>query len=77
MKLHYISDGRNISNRKLTPVHEWNALKPNYEKVEGRNTFEIPQWQKDIVLKRLKDYENGIEEYLEFEHAIKEIEKDL
>lgn len=39
--------------------------------------YELSQWQKDVIDKRLQDIEEGKVKFQDFESAIKEIEKDL
>jgi hypothetical protein len=39
--------------------------------------FELPQWQKDVIDKRLEDIENGKTNFQDFKSALREIEKDL
>jgi hypothetical protein len=77
MKLKYISDSKGITKGVYIPIGDWNALKSKYQDIEQEETYPIPERQKDIVLQRLDAYQNGLEDELELEEAMKEIEKDL
>ncbi|KAA0990141.1 addiction module protein [Dyadobacter aurulentus] len=77
MKAHYIPENRSTTTRKFIPVQEWNSLKSESLLTEGSESYHIPDWQKEIVLKRIQAFESGTEELLDFEEAMKEIEKDL
>ncbi len=39
--------------------------------------FDIPEWHKKILDKRLKAIENGEEEFQDFNEALDEIEREL
>jgi hypothetical protein len=56
---------------------EWNPLKSERYEMEEVETYEIPDWQKEIVLKRMEAYRNGKAELVDFEEAMNEIEKNL
>lgn len=77
MKLKYISDSKGITKGVYIPIGEWNALKSKYRDIEHEENHPVPDWQKDVVLKRLEAYHGGLEDELELEEAMKEIEKDL
>lgn len=77
MKLKYISDSKGITRGVYIPIGDWNALKSKYQEIEQEEVHQIPDWQTDILLQRLEDYRNGLEDELELEEAMKEIEKDL
>lgn len=76
MKLQYISDSKGKTTGVYIPIEEWNEFKEKYGKIE-QEEIEIPEWQKQEVLKRLKDYENNPEQAISFEDAIDDIESEF
>lgn len=48
------------------------SLLEQLSKLKKDNTV-IPQWQKDEVLKRMKDYKNNPNFFLDFDDAMKDI----
>ena len=48
------------------------SLLEQLSKLKKDNTV-IPQWQKDEVLKRMKDYKNNPNSFLDFDDAMKDI----
>jgi hypothetical protein len=77
MKLKYISDNKGVTTGVYIPITEWNALKNKYQDIEEEEADNVPQWHKDIVLKRLKEYQDHPEIALDFDVAMEEIEKRL
>lgn len=77
MKLKYISDKIGITRGVYIPIGDWNTLKSKYQDIEQEEDHPIPDWATDILLQRLEDYRNGLEDEMELEEAMKEIEKDL
>ncbi len=51
-------------------------LKRKYKEIEReeKDTLEIPDWQKEIVLQRLKEYHSNPENVLDWVDVQKEIE---
>ena len=51
-------------------------LKRKYQEIEReeKDTFEIPEWHKEIVLQRLKEYHSNPEDVLDWVEVQKEIE---
>ena len=76
MNLKYISDSKGQTTGVFIPIKEWNELKKKFKGIESV-TIDIPHWQKDTVRKRLSEYENNPNDALDFEIAMKEIEKEL
>ena len=76
MNLQYISDSKGKTMGVFIPIQEWNDLKEKYKGIE-QTEIDIPNWQKEIVRKRLKDYLNNPEQVLDFDTAMNAIEKDL
>ncbi|HAH24386.1 MAG TPA: addiction module component CHP02574 family protein, partial [Prolixibacteraceae bacterium] len=63
MNLQYISDNKGKTTGVFIPIHDWKYLKNKYKEIEQeeKETFEIPEWQKQIVSQRLKDYQDNPE----------------
>lgn len=76
MNLQYISDSTGQTTGVFIPINEWNDLKNKYKGIE-QDEVDIPEWHKDLVRKRLKDYRNNPGSALDFESAMDEIEKEL
>lgn len=77
MKLKYISDRKGITQGVYIPISDWNALKSKYQEIEQEEDYQIPDSHKEILMQRMEDYRNGLEDEMELEEAMKEIEKDL
>ena len=76
MNLQYISDSTGQTTGVFIPINEWNDLKNKYKGIEQEN-FDIPEWHKNLVKKRLKDYKNNPCSALDFDSAMDDIEKEL
>ncbi|MDP3916392.1 MAG: addiction module component CHP02574 family protein [Bacteroidota bacterium] len=61
MNLQYISDNNGKTTGVFIPINDWKYLKNKYKEIEQeeRDTFEVPEWQKEIVRQRLKDYQDN------------------
>ena len=77
MNLQYISDNKGKTTGVFIPIHDWEYLKGKYKEIEQeeKHTFEVPGWHKDIVLKRLKEYQKDPDNVLDWENIRKEIEQ--
>ena len=76
MNLQYISDSKGQTTGVFIPINEWNDLKSKYKDIE-QEEISVPEWHKDLVLKRLEDYKNNPDSALDFDSAIDDIEKKL
>ena len=76
MNLQYISDSKGQTTGVFIPINEWNDLKNKYKNIE-REDIDIPEWHKDLVLKRLEDYKQNPNSALDFDSAMDDIEKEL
>jgi hypothetical protein len=75
MKLQYIADSEGVTTGVYIPISEWEDLKLRFEGIEVEETGHVPQWHKEIVLARLKEFEANSEFALDFETAMDDIEK--
>lgn len=76
MNLQYISDSKGQTTGVFIPINEWNDLKNKYKNIE-REDIDIPEWHKDLVLKRLEDYKQNPDFAMDFDSAMDDIEKEL
>ena len=60
MNLQYISDSKGNTTGVYIPINEWNALKEKYEGIENEAMDNIPDWHKEVVLKRINDQEQAL-----------------
>ena len=75
MNLQYISNAQGETTGGYIPISDWEKLKTKYTNLE--NDIEIPQWQKDLLDKRLIDYKENPKQVLDFNTVMDEIEKEL
>lgn len=77
MNLQYISDNNGKTTGVFIPINDWKYLKNKYKEIEQeeRDTFEVPEWQKEIVRQRLKDYQDNPDNVLDWDNVQREIEE--
>ncbi len=76
MNLQYISDNTGKTTGVFIPIQEWEDLKTRYKGLEDE-TMEIPGWHKDLVEKRLSEYNRNPGIVMDFDAAMEDIEKEL
>ncbi len=76
MNLQYISDSKGQTTGVFIPINEWNDLKNKYKNIE-QEEVNIPEWHKDLVLKRLEDYKQNPDSAMDFDSEMDDIEKEL
>jgi hypothetical protein len=76
MNLQYISDSKGQTTGVFIPINEWNDLKNKYKDIE-QEEITVPEWHKDLVLKRLEDYKQNPSSAMDFDSAMDDIEKEL
>lgn len=77
MKLQYIADSEGITTGVYIPISEWEELKTRFKGIEEEETYDIPQWHKDVVLARLKEFKKNSEYALDFESAMEDLGKNI
>ncbi len=79
MNLQYISDNKGQTTGVFIPIQDWNQLKKKYKELEKveQSSFDIPEWHKTILDKRLGKIKNNPESCIDFDAACDEIEKKL
>lgn len=77
MNVQYIHDSKGNPTGVFIPLEEWNSLKEKFSGLdeEVANGFDIPEWHKEILDERLKDYENNPDELLRFDSVISDLRK--
>lgn len=76
MNLQYISDNKGQTTGVFIPIQDWNDLKSKYKNIE-LNEINVPEWHKDLVLKRVENYMKNPSDSLDFDSAMDNIEKEL
>lgn len=76
MNLQYITDGNGLTTGVFIPIKEWNDIKTKFKDIDQEG-LEVPEWQKEIVRKRMELYRNNPDQALDFDTALDDIEKDL
>jgi len=76
MNLQYISDSTGQTTGVFIPIKEWNELRAKYKGIE-QNELSIPNWHKEIIEKRMKDYKENPNDVYDFEETMNDIEKSL
>jgi hypothetical protein len=77
MNLQYISDNKGKKTGVFIPIHDWEYLKNKYKEIEQeeKDSFEVPEWHKEIVRQRLNEYRNDPDNVLVWNDLQKEIEQ--
>jgi len=76
MSLQYITDSNGQTTGVFIPIKEWNELKDKFKDIEQED-FEVPEWHKATVRKRMELYKNDPGQAMDFDTAMDDIEKDL
>lgn len=76
MNLQYILDSKGQTTGVFIPINEWNDLKNKYKDIE-QEEINVPEWHKDLVLKRLDDYKQNLVSELDFDSAMDDLEREL
>ena len=76
MNLQYITDDKGKTTGVYIPIQEWDSIKSKYQNIE-QESFEVPEWHKEIVRQRMVDYKNNPEQAVDFDTAMDEIEEVL
>lgn len=76
MNLQYISDSDGQTTGVFIPINDWLELKKKFKHIELEES-NIPDWHKNLVRERLKDYKKNDRTAMDFDAAIDDIEKDL
>lgn len=77
MTLQYLSD--NFGNRTavVIPINEWNKITTKYNDLDIAEDLSIPDWHKEIIDFRLKNYKENPNNVTDYDVFCKEIEAEL
>ena len=73
MNLQYITDDKGQTTGVFIPIREWNDIKSRFQDIE----LDIPEWHKEIIDRRMKDYQENPDQALDFDLEMDKIEKNL
>ena len=73
MSLQYIKDDKGQITGVFIPIQEWDSIKSRYQDIDQ----DIPDWHKEIIDQRMKDYKKNPDQAMDFDLAMDEIDKDL
>ena len=76
MKLHYITENEGKTTEVFIPIHRCEDLKSSYKGFE-EEALDVPDWQKDLVRKRLAEYGENPDIGSDFDSALDDIEMNL
>ena len=78
MNLQYITDNKGRTTGIFMPIQDWQYLKSKYKELENEEqAFDIPEWHKAIIDKRLAAYKANPADVIDFDQACDDIEKEL
>lgn len=77
MSVQYISDILGNHTAVIIPIEEWEKLTTKYSELSELDDYLVPDWHKDIVLKRLESLNNNHSELISADSLFDELEKDL
>jgi hypothetical protein len=71
MNLQYITDNKGQTTGVFIPIQDWEELKNQYDRLkqEESQLFDVPEWHKDIVRKRLEDYKKNTDNVLDWDEV--------
>ncbi len=76
MNLQYITNNQGVPTGVYIPINDWNILRDRYKNIE-KDFLQIPDWHKEIVNKRINDFEKNNTELLDFNKVMEQIENEL
>jgi len=71
MNIQYITDDTGKTTGVFIPISDWNGLKSRFEDLNEEST--IPEFHKEIVRKRVKEYDNNPLLGLDFDEVMVEL----
>ena len=77
MSIQFISDSLGKTTGVFIPINEWNLLKTKFKGIEEETSVSIPAWHEEILSERIEQCNIDKSNTLDFEEALKDIEKDL
>lgn len=76
MRTQIIQDHNGLPTGVFIPIEDWENIKMKYPDIDKINQ-DIPQWQKDILDKRLDDYKNNSDKFRPIEELFDVLDQDI
>jgi hypothetical protein len=76
MSVNYVSDSSGKKIAVQIPITDWQEIKNRYPDIDNIES-ELPQWQKNIIDKRLKEIENNPASVQDIEGLFEELDKEI
>jgi len=76
MRTQIIQDHNGLPTGVFIPIEDWENIKMKYPDIDKINQ-DIPQWQKDILDKRLDDYKNNPDNFKPIEELFDILDQDI
>ena len=73
MNLQYISDSNGKTAGVFIPIQDWDTIINRLNHSEKNEIDELPEWQKELVRKRIKKNKNNPKNYFNWEELEKQI----
>lgn len=74
--MQFILDSTGQTTGVFIPIKEWNELKNRFKELE-QEEMEIPAWHKEVIRKRMADFEHDPQQRRDFGLSLDGIEKEL
>lgn len=75
MKLQLLKDGEGKNTGVFIPIQDWTLIKINYPDIDDLDQ-DIPDWQKQLIDRRLKDIAENPESIRLIEELFTELDSD-
>ncbi len=76
MSVNYVSDNTGETIAVQISIGDWRKIKTKYPDVDDLDS-DIPQWQKDMIDRRLKAIEDDLESIEDIEGLFIELDKEI
>lgn len=76
MRTQIIQDHNGLPTGVFIPIEDWENMKKKYPDIDKINE-DVPQWQKDILDKRLNDYRNNPDSFKPIEELFDALDREL
>jgi hypothetical protein len=76
MSVNYVSDSAGETIAVQISINDWKRIKNKYPDIDSLDT-DIPQWQKDLIDRRLKSIEEHPESVKDIEGLFEELDKEI
>jgi len=76
MRTQIIQDHNGLPTGVFIPIEDWENIKMKYPDID-KNNEELPQWQKDLLDKRLDDYKNNPDKFKPIDELFDALDQDI